>query len=155
MHCLSWTVVHHCPCLENPRDGWAWWAAVYGVAQSRTRRKWLSSSSSASFHYTDALRIWPFRSFSFFSPLSLFLSILLLPSSLCLLLVLSPLPPPPPPLLLCLGFTSVISPVSPPSSSFSLSHHHCAPVGTEVYLRQYSEQFGGAKDNCFYFHGCC
>ena len=25
-----------CPCLENPRDGGAWWAAVYGVAQSRT-----------------------------------------------------------------------------------------------------------------------
>ena len=35
-----------CSCLENPRDGGAWWAAVYGVAQSRTRMKWLSSSSS-------------------------------------------------------------------------------------------------------------
>ena len=35
-----------CACLENPRDGGAWWAAVYGVAQSRTRLKWLSSSSS-------------------------------------------------------------------------------------------------------------
>ena len=35
-----------CPCLENPRDGGAWWAAVYGVAQSWTRLKWLSSSSS-------------------------------------------------------------------------------------------------------------
>ena len=33
-------------CLENPRDGGAWWAAVYGVAQSRTRLKRLSSSSS-------------------------------------------------------------------------------------------------------------
>ena len=33
-------------CLENPRDGGAWWAAVYGVAQSRTRLKQLSSSSS-------------------------------------------------------------------------------------------------------------
>ena len=32
-------------CLENPRDGEAWWAAVYGVAQSQTRLKWLSSSS--------------------------------------------------------------------------------------------------------------
>ena len=30
-------------CLENPRDGGAWWAAVYGVAQSRTRLKRLSS----------------------------------------------------------------------------------------------------------------
>ena len=40
-----------CSCLENPRDGGAWWAAVYGVAQSRTRLKWLSSSSSSlSFH---------------------------------------------------------------------------------------------------------
>ena len=35
-----------CSCLENPRDGGAWWAAVYGVAQSRTRLKWLSSSSN-------------------------------------------------------------------------------------------------------------
>ena len=35
-----------CCCLENPRDGGAWWVAVYGVAQSRTRLKWLSSSSS-------------------------------------------------------------------------------------------------------------
>ena len=35
-----------CSCLENPRDGGAWWAAVYGVAQSRTRLKWLSSSIS-------------------------------------------------------------------------------------------------------------
>ena len=35
-----------CSCLENPRDGGAWWAAVSGVAQSRTRLKQLSSSSS-------------------------------------------------------------------------------------------------------------
>ena len=33
-----------CSCLEYPRDGGAWWAAVYGVAQSRTRLKRLSSS---------------------------------------------------------------------------------------------------------------
>ena len=33
-------------CLENPRDGGAWWAAVYGVTQSQTRLKQLSSSSS-------------------------------------------------------------------------------------------------------------
>ena len=33
-----------CSCLENPRDGGAWWAAVYGVAQSRTRLKRLGSS---------------------------------------------------------------------------------------------------------------
>ena len=35
-----------CSCLENPRDGGAWWAAIYGVAQGRTRLKRLSSSSS-------------------------------------------------------------------------------------------------------------
>ena len=33
-----------CSCLENPRDGGAWWPAVYGVAQSRTQLKQLSSS---------------------------------------------------------------------------------------------------------------
>ena len=37
-----------CSCLENPRDGGAWWATVYGVTQSRTRLKQLSSSSSKS-----------------------------------------------------------------------------------------------------------
>ena len=36
-----------CSCLENPRDRGACWAAVYGVAQSRTRLKLLSSSSSS------------------------------------------------------------------------------------------------------------
>ena len=36
-----------CSCLENPRDGGAWWAAVHGVAQSQTRLKRLSSSSSS------------------------------------------------------------------------------------------------------------
>ena len=40
---------HSCSCLENPRDRGAWWAAVYGVAQSRTRLKRLSSSSSMVF----------------------------------------------------------------------------------------------------------
>ena len=47
LSCLQvskWVV--QCSCLENPRDGGAWWAAVYGVAQSRTRLKRLSSSSS-------------------------------------------------------------------------------------------------------------
>ena len=34
-----------CSCLENPRDGGAWWAAVYGVAQNWTWLTWLSSSS--------------------------------------------------------------------------------------------------------------
>ena len=35
-----------CSCLENPRNGGAWWADIYGVTQSQTRLKWLSSSSS-------------------------------------------------------------------------------------------------------------
>ena len=35
-----------CSCLEKPRNRGAWWVAVYGVAQSRTRLKWFSSSSS-------------------------------------------------------------------------------------------------------------
>ena len=33
-----------CSCLENPRDRGAWWTDIYGVAQSRTRLKWLSSN---------------------------------------------------------------------------------------------------------------
>ena len=37
-----------CSCLENPRDGEAWWAAVYEVTQSQTRLKQLSSSSNRS-----------------------------------------------------------------------------------------------------------
>ena len=37
-------------CLENPRDGGAWWAAVYGVTQSWTQLKQLSSSSSRDNH---------------------------------------------------------------------------------------------------------
>ena len=36
-----------CSCLENPRDGGAWWAVVYGFTQSQTRLKWFSSSSSS------------------------------------------------------------------------------------------------------------
>ena len=44
-----------CSCLENPRDGGAWWADVYGVAQSRTRLKRLSSSSSSSIYVQAGL----------------------------------------------------------------------------------------------------
>ena len=44
---MHWTVQElQCSCLENPRDGGAWWAAIYGVAQSRTQLKRLGSSSS-------------------------------------------------------------------------------------------------------------
>ena len=46
-----WEYPLQCSCLENPRDRGAWWAAVYGVAQSQTRLKRLSSSSSLCFMY--------------------------------------------------------------------------------------------------------
>ena len=45
-----------CSCLENPRDGGVWWAAIYGVAQSRTRLKRLSSSSSSCCVFVVACR---------------------------------------------------------------------------------------------------
>ena len=46
-----------CSCLETPRDGRAWWAAIYGVAQSQTRLKRLSSSSklNSSSGYTKSI----------------------------------------------------------------------------------------------------
>ena len=51
-----------CSCLENPRDGGAWWAAVYGVAQSQTRLKQLSSSSSIilipGFNFLLLFNVW-------------------------------------------------------------------------------------------------
>ena len=46
-----------CSCLENPRDGGPWWAAIYGVTQSRSQLKRLSSSSSS-------FRICPFNEYS-------------------------------------------------------------------------------------------
>ena len=48
MHCRRNGNPLQCFCLENPRNGEAWWAAIYGVAQSLTRLKRLSSSSSSS-----------------------------------------------------------------------------------------------------------
>ena len=45
-----------CSCLENPRDGGAWWAAVYGVAQSRTWLKRLSSSSIRGLLFSSGLK---------------------------------------------------------------------------------------------------
>ena len=49
-----------CSCLENPRDRGAWWAAIYGVAQSQTQLKWLSSSSSSqSYGFSSShVQIW-------------------------------------------------------------------------------------------------
>ena len=47
-----------CFCLENPRDGGAWWASVYGVAQSQTWLKWLSSSSSIRFHIWSCISMF-------------------------------------------------------------------------------------------------
>ena len=45
-----------CSCLENPRDGGAWWAAVYGVTQSRPRLKRLSSSSMCMWNVLHAVQ---------------------------------------------------------------------------------------------------
>ena len=50
-----------CSCLENPRDSGAWWAAVYGVAQSRTRLNQLCSSMHTMWYYWyfhSHFRIW-------------------------------------------------------------------------------------------------
>ena len=47
-----------CSCLENPRDGGAWWAVVYGVAQSQTWLKQLSSSSSSNFLCTYQTQLY-------------------------------------------------------------------------------------------------
>ena len=61
-------------CPENPRDGEAWWAAVYGVAQSQTRLKRLSSSSSSILFSIVAVPIYiptkPIGWFPFFHILS-------------------------------------------------------------------------------------
>ena len=53
-----------CSCLENPRDGGAWWAAVNGVTQSRARLKWLSSSSRFNI-LIFSLRLLPLYSWLF------------------------------------------------------------------------------------------
>ena len=43
-------------CLENPRDGGAWWAAIYGVAQSRTRLKQPLKSAAAAIKIMKQLK---------------------------------------------------------------------------------------------------
>ena len=47
-----------CSCLENPRDGEAWWAAVYGVAQSWTRLKRLKKKKESDWDYSTAKGRW-------------------------------------------------------------------------------------------------
>ena len=47
-----------CSCLENPGDGGAWWAAIYGLAQRQTRLKWLSSSSPLLFFFFFPFYNW-------------------------------------------------------------------------------------------------
>ena len=55
-------------CLENPRDGGAWWAAIYGVAQSWTWLKQLSSSSSSNSRVLlEWSIIWTAPQYYFFS----------------------------------------------------------------------------------------
>ena len=56
-----------CSCLENPRDGGAWWAAVYGVAQSRTRLKRLSSSSSCMHLLAICMLVQTFVCFDYYT----------------------------------------------------------------------------------------
>ena len=53
-----------CSCLENPRDGEAWWATVYGVAQSRTQLKRLSSSSCSRHKLSHIQNGWRALTFS-------------------------------------------------------------------------------------------
>ena len=48
-----------CSCLENPRDGGAWWAAIYGVTQSRTRLRWLSRSRSILIRTLSSVQNYP------------------------------------------------------------------------------------------------
>ena len=69
-----------CPCLENPRDGGAWWAAVSGVTRSRTWLKRLSSSSSSPlFPWASQLDQRPIISASFVFLVGHILTFTLLP----------------------------------------------------------------------------
>ena len=59
-----------CSCLENPRDGGAWWAAVSGVAQSQTRLERLNSSSSSLGRYTKIMNAFSNSMYNLDSSLS-------------------------------------------------------------------------------------
>ena len=57
-----------CSCLENPRDRGVWWAAVYGIAQSRTRLKRLGSSGSNNVYTVYLNHVYRYGlSFSFYT----------------------------------------------------------------------------------------
>ena len=58
MHWRKNGIPLQCSCLENPREGGTWWAAVYGVAQSRTQLKRLSSSSRVWEKLGAELQMW-------------------------------------------------------------------------------------------------
>ena len=75
-------------CLENPRDGGAWWAAVYGVVQSRTRLKQLSNVSLCSRMTTFILILWRSNStLSFLSVSTTSMSLVVIqPTGFCFLL---------------------------------------------------------------------
>ena len=61
LSCIGYGNPLQCSCLENHRDGGAWWAAIYGVTQSQTRLKRLSSSnSSSSMKSVSPLVTWAF-----------------------------------------------------------------------------------------------
>ena len=64
----------HCSCLENPRDGGAWLASIYGVAQSQTRLKRLSSSSRRRFFHQSPN---PWQVENFLEDRALFMNILM------------------------------------------------------------------------------
>ena len=65
-----------CSCLENPRDRGAWWAAVYGVTQSWTRLKRLSSSSSSMYSIMSSANSESFISFPIWIPFFPFSSLI-------------------------------------------------------------------------------
>ena len=73
-----------CSCLENPRDGGDWWAAISGVAQSRTRLERLSSSSCLKFYlftrqFFSSDFLYSHKAISFFKNVSRFLGHLIDP----------------------------------------------------------------------------
>ena len=79
-----------CSCLENPGDGKSWWAAVYGVAQSWARLKWLSSKTLQRFKYLSHLIVSSWMHGVFFCLFFFFhFSVSWIPSNLKLLKLLS------------------------------------------------------------------